>query len=156
VDNVEIADRLELEQLVVRYTVAIDRKDWDLLDTVFTPDATLDYSSSAPDAAGTYPDMKAWLQAVLAPFPMTQHMIGKSYIEYQGDRAVCHSLFHNPMGTMVDDDGYFDPNGKHLHVFVVGGTYHDTCVRTPDGWRIAKKLEEQQFTQGTMAGPRPA
>ena len=45
-DNQEIADRLEIDQLLVRYVDAIDAKDWDLLDTVFTPDAHLDYSSS--------------------------------------------------------------------------------------------------------------
>ena len=40
-DIQEISDRLEIEQLIVRYTVAIDRKDWDLLDTVFTTETHL-------------------------------------------------------------------------------------------------------------------
>ena len=61
----EIADRLEIEQLIVRYTIAIDRKDWDLLDTVFTPDAILDYESSAPDAKGPYPKMKLMSARIL-------------------------------------------------------------------------------------------
>ena len=152
----EIADRLEIEQLIVRYTVAIDRKDWNLLDTVFAPDAILDYESSAPDAKGPYPKMRAWLEQALAMFPMTQHLVGKSYVELDGDRAVCHTLFHNPMGMPVDADGYYDPAGTSLHVFVVGGTYRDTCVRTADGWRIVEKFEQQQFTQGGMPKFRQA
>ena len=40
----EISDRIEIEDLLQRYTAAIDAKDWDLLGSVFTPDATLDYT----------------------------------------------------------------------------------------------------------------
>ena len=38
-DITEISDRLEIEQLMVRYIEAIDSKDWGLLDSVFTEDA---------------------------------------------------------------------------------------------------------------------
>ena len=44
---VRIADRLEIDDLLTRYTVAIDTKDWDLLATCFTPDAHIDYRASA-------------------------------------------------------------------------------------------------------------
>ena len=39
----ELSDRTEIEQLSVRYANAIDRRDWDALDAVFTPDAYIDY-----------------------------------------------------------------------------------------------------------------
>ena len=87
-------DRLAIEDTIVRYTIAIDEKDWDLLDTVFTPDAHLDYSSSAPgvdDANADYPTVKRWLQTALAIFPMTQHMVGKTYVRsWDGDTAQWH------------------------------------------------------------------
>ena len=154
-DIQEIADRLEIDQLIVRYAMAIDWKDWDLLDTVFTPDARLDYSTAAPDAAGSYPQMKQWLQAALAGFPMTLHHLSKSYVQLDGDRAVCYTKLDNPMSFPVDADGYIDPNGTGLGVMHGGGMYRDTCVRTPEGWRIAEKVLNQQY-QGTMPTPRPA
>lgn len=148
-DPREVADRLEIEQLLVRYVDAIDTSDWELLDTVFTPDAHLDYSSSGgADAKGDYPTMRAWLQKNLAIFSMTQHLIGKSTVDHQGDRAVCRTNFHNPMGVPVNDSGIYDTAGTGLHVFVVGGVYHDVCQRTPAGWRITEKVEEQAFIQG--------
>lgn len=148
-DIQEIADRLEIEQLLVRYVEAIDAKDWELLDTVFTPDAHLDYTSSGgPDAKGDYPAMRAWLEKMLAMFPVTQHLIGKSSVDYDGDRARCRTIFHNPMGVPINDDGIYDADGDGLHVFVVGGWYDDTCVRTPHGWRIAEKVEDQAFMDG--------
>ena len=69
-DIEEISDRLEIEQLMVRYVDAIDSKDWDLLDTVFTKDAFLDYESSGgPEGKGNYPEVKSWLKTSLAIFP---------------------------------------------------------------------------------------
>jgi hypothetical protein len=41
-----LIDRLEIDDLLTRYTVALDTREWDLLATVFTPDATIDYTSS--------------------------------------------------------------------------------------------------------------
>ena len=146
-------DRLAIEDTIVRYTIAIDEKDWDLLDTVFTPDAHLDYSSSAPgvdDANADYPTVKGWLQMALSIFPMTQHMVGKTYIRsWDGDTAKCTTLFHNPMGMPVADDGKtWDPNGSKLFLFYVGGWYHDTVTRTPDGFRIVKKVEQAGYHDG--------
>ena len=150
----QLSDRIEVEDLLERYTSAIDAKDWDLLDTVFAADAVLDYSSSGGPPAGPYPEIKAWLQRALAIFPMTQHMIGKSRITLDGDTAQCRSIFYNPMGMPTDANGKFtmDVAGRAgLHTFVVGGFYNDTCRRTKDGWRIVKKVEEQSYLTGGFA-----
>ena len=64
----QISDRIEINDLLIRYTRAIDQKDWELLDTVFTPDAEVDYVSSG-GIKGTYPEIRAWLEKVLALFP---------------------------------------------------------------------------------------
>jgi hypothetical protein len=150
----QISDRIEVEDLLERYTSCIDAKDWNGLDSVFAPDAILDYSSSGGPPAGPYPEIKAWLERALAIFPMTQHMIGKSRIRIDGDTAHCRSIFYNPMGMPIDADGQFSTDAAKqagLHTFVVGGFYNDTCKRTPDGWRIVKKVEEQAYLTGGLA-----
>jgi hypothetical protein len=38
----EISDRLEIQQLLVDYSTAIDNRRFDDLDNVFTPDAYID------------------------------------------------------------------------------------------------------------------
>jgi SnoaL-like domain len=38
----EISDRLEIEQLLVRYCYAIDQRDWDAFGSVFTEDAVIE------------------------------------------------------------------------------------------------------------------
>ena len=39
-------DKIEIQELLYRYARACDSRDWDLLTSVFTDDAQLDYSSS--------------------------------------------------------------------------------------------------------------
>ena len=44
----QLSDRAEIHDVIVRYGWAIDTKDWALLDTCFTDDAEVDYSSNPP------------------------------------------------------------------------------------------------------------
>ena len=71
--------------MLIRYTRAIDTGDWDLLDTVFTPDAEIDYTESG-GIADTYPEVKPWLAEVLpAFFPKRMHTLGQVDIALDGD-----------------------------------------------------------------------
>ncbi len=138
----ELSDRLEIQDLLTRYTVAIDRKDWSLLDRCFTPDAELDYTSTPGGQKGAYPEVRKWLEAALSPFPMTMHFISNSVVEIEGDRAKARTYVINPMG--------FPRKDGNLHIFTVGATYNDELVRTPEGWRIARRVEEFAYMDGTF------
>lgn len=137
----EISDRLEINDLLTRYTVAIDTKDWGLLDTCFLPDAQLDYTQTG-GIKGPYAEVREWLGKALAAFPMTVHFISNSTVELAGDEASSRTYVINPMGFPKDDGT--------LHIFTVGGYYVDKLVRTVDGWRIAERLEESAFMDGTL------
>jgi hypothetical protein len=135
-DLQQISDRLEIEDVLTRYTRAIDEGEWDRLDTVFTSDAQIDYTESG-GIAGSYDEAKKWLAETLpAFFTATLHTVGQISIEYaaSGDEAQVVAYFDNPM-LMRAGEG--EPK-----VVVVGGKYHHTMVRTPDGWR-SRKLHEQ-------------
>ncbi len=137
----QLSDRIEIQDLLVRYTKAIDEKDFALLDTCFTPDAEVDYVSSG-GIAGSYAEARAWLEKALAPFPMTVHYIANSEVELDGDRARARTAVLNPMG-------FANPDGSQ-HLFTVGAYYVDELVRTEEGWRIAKRREDQAFMDGTL------
>ena len=139
----EVADRIEIQDLLVRYARAIDDKDYDLLDSVFTPDAKVDYTSSG-GIAGSYPEAKVWLEKALAIFPETIHYITNSTIELDGDHASGRTAVYNPMF-------FANPDGSRHH-FAVGAYYVDELVRTGDGWRIASRREDQVFLEGSLPG----
>ena len=137
----EISDRIQIQDLLTRYTVAIDTKDWKLLDTCFTPDADVDYTATG-GTAGKYPEVRKWLEMALAPFPLTVHYISNTTVKLDGDRAATRTYVWNPMG-------FKNPDGS-LHWFTVGAYYVDELVRTADGWRIKRRTEEHGFMQGSL------
>jgi SnoaL-like protein len=139
VDLAEISDRLEIEALLTRYTRAIDTGEWDLLDTVFTPDAEIDYTATGGIAA-PYGEVKPWLAEMLPIFPKRLHTLGQVDSRVEGDRAAVVAYFHNPM-LLPQRDG-----GETLVEF--GGVYHHDLVRTPDGWRSRRLLEELVWKRG--------
>src|SRR6187397_2303495 len=61
----ELLDQYAIERLLKRYASAIDRKQYDRLDDVFSADAWIDYRG-AGGIAGHYPEIKRWLAEVLA------------------------------------------------------------------------------------------
>lgn len=135
----EISDRLELERVLHRYTVAIDSGNWDVLDTVFTPDARIDYTESG-GISGAYTEVKDWLAQMLPMFPSRHHLLGQVVTTLHGDEATVLAYFYNPMVLPQQD--------KDDLIVEVGGNYHHTMVRTPDGWRSRRLYEEVVWKRG--------
>jgi len=138
-DLAALADRLEIEEVLTRYAWALDSKEFDRLDDVFTADAHIDYTSSG-GVAGAFPEVKAWLAQVLPHFPAYQHLVTNKDIRVDGDGATSRSEFYNPMVTAK-------PDGSR-GIFFVGGEYHDQLTRTPQGWRITDRVEKSIWTDG--------
>ena len=136
----EIGDRLEIEGVLVRYTRGIDTGEWDLLDTVFTADAEIDYTESGGIAA-PYPAVKSWLAEVLpAFFPRRMHSLHQLDIALDGDVATCAAYFHNPMPVAAEDGAE--------QVAEFGGLYHHQLIRTSAGWRSRRLREEIVWRRG--------
>ena len=135
----ELADRIEIDDLLTRYAMAIDDGDWDALDSVFTPEATIDYTS-AGGIRGSFPEVKAWLEKALAPFPVRQHLIGNKRVAIDGDRATVRAYFFNPMRlTLADGTSRSAPGG---------GYYNHRLIRTPEGWRSQELVEDEVWRDG--------
>jgi len=135
----EMSDRLELQDLLVDYCHAIDFRDWDALDDVFTSDAIIDYTELG-GSRGNLAETKAFLAQTMPMFESFQHMISTSKITITGDTAEGRTILHNPMVLPAHGEG------AKPHVFFCGLWYHDTFVRTPAGWRISGRHEEKSYT----------
>lgn len=137
-----LSDRLQIDDLLTTYTRAIDTGDWDRLDAVFTPDAEIDYTSTG-GIAGRYPEVKAWLAENLPMFPRRQHVLGQKEVVLDGEPAAgarVTAYFLNPMVLPQAD-------GSEL-LWEFGGLYHHDLVRTRDGWRSARLVEELCWKRG--------
>lgn len=140
----EISDRLEIQDLFARYSFAIDERDWDALDAIFTPDARIDYSETG-GAVGGFAEIKAWLPKALERFPMFQHMVATTKLDIAGDTARSRTILFNPMT-------YRGENGED-QVFFIGLWYRDKLVRTSAGWRISERYEEMAYSHNVPPMP---
>jgi 3-phenylpropionate/cinnamic acid dioxygenase small subunit len=138
----EISDRIEIQDLLTRYALAIDKKDWALLDTCFVEEAVIDYTSTGGQK-GRYGAIRKWLEEVLAAFAVTVHCLSNTSVELSGDVAHARTYLWNPMG-------FRKPDGD-LHWFAVTAHYVDELVRTDAGWRIRQRVQEN----GTFVGALP-
>jgi SnoaL-like domain len=130
----EISDRFEIQQLLIDYSTAIDQRRFDDLDRVFTPDAYIDYRAMG-GIDGRYPEVKAWLTQVLPNFPAYAHMLGNFDVRIDGDSASSRTICFNPM-VLGGDTG---------QILFCGLWYDDEFVRTPDGWRMSRRVETKCF-----------
>jgi SnoaL-like domain len=130
----EISDRFEIQQLLIDYSTAIDQRRFDDLDRVFTPDAYIDYRAMG-GIDGRYPEVKAWLVQVLPNFPAYAHMLGNFDVRIDGDSASSRTICFNPM-VLGGDTG---------QILFCGLWYDDEFVRTPDGWRMSRRVETKCF-----------
>jgi len=132
----EISDRMEIDELLVDYCYAIDTHSWDDLDAVFTPDAFIDYSATGGES-GDLAAIKVFLSDALDLFAGHQHLIATSKIVITGDEATGRTVCHNPL-ILTGEAGV-------QQVVLCGLWYHDTFIRTPDGWRMSSRRQERSY-----------
>jgi len=135
-DLQEISDRFEIQQLMIDYSTAIDSRRFDDLDRVFTPDAHIDYSATG-GTTGRFPEVKAWLAEILPNFPAYAHLLGNFDLTIDGDAATGRTMCFNPMVLSQEPK----------QVLYCGIWYLDEFVRTDDGWRISRRVEEKCYDQ---------
>lgn len=125
-----VADELAIAALLYRYARAVDTRDWQLYRSVFTDDATIDYTSAGA-IAGSRDEVADWLATAFAGIGMSMHHITNIEAEIDGDTATVRAMFYNPMQF---------PGLSGTSQF--GGYYHHELVRSPDGWRSRRLREE--------------
>ena len=116
------ADRLELHELPGRYGDAIDDRDCDRLDQIFTADAVFDLTDlGAPRLEGL--DAIKRYMAEDANHPRT-HTMTNIYVDETARRAklrfrILALLPERRVGT---------------------ASYYDDVVKTPEGWRVQNRV----------------
>ena len=138
----ELADRAAIGDVLDDYASAVDGRDWDLLRTLFTPGAVLDYTA-AGGPRGPRDEVLAWISASLPAVTLSQHLLTNRRIRMDGDTATVRTELLNPL-LFAGEDG--------AQMLLLGGRYDDRLQRTADGWKLAERVHTTTWT----AGPVPA
>ena len=137
----EIADRLEIAELMARYADMVDRRDWTKMDRIFALEATIDFRPSG-GRAGPFREMLAWLDRALDSWPNNLHMITNLIIDLDGDAARTRCYFHVPTAREAHEGAQYTVTHS--------GRYLDRLIRTSDGWRIVERVSEQVVREGRL------
>lgn len=137
----ELADRIEIQELLARYADMVDRRDWTRMDRIFALEATVDFRASG-GPSGPFREMMAWLDRALDSWPNNLHLVSNVIVELAGDRASASSYYHVPIGREAHD-------GRQ-YTLTESGRFHDRLIRTVDGWRIVARVSEPVVREGSL------
>ncbi len=130
----EISDRLEITDLTVRYSHAVDTGQWELLGEIFTADARIDFTAMGGPCGGVE-EITAFLRATMPTFPAYQHLVANTSIVLDGDTATARTMCHNPL-TLP---------GPDARLMFCGLWYLDRFARVDGVWRIAERVIEKSL-----------
>jgi 3-phenylpropionate/cinnamic acid dioxygenase small subunit len=124
--TVSLEDRIELHELAGRYGDIIDDRDWQALDTIFTPEAVFEVVGLTTMRG--LADIRRFM-AEEGRHPLA-HLITNIHVEecVGGVRLLSRGIF--PISSR---DG-----GPAHRVFY--GSYYDDVVKTPGGWRVHSRV----------------
>jgi hypothetical protein len=125
----ELHDRDQIARVPRRYSRGVDRRDWQLVRSLFTDDAFVVGSRTSAPIEEYLVDLRQGVES----FPTTMHFLGNQLVEVDGDQGFVETYgvaYHwkgAPAG--VDDPGNL----------IVGVRYQDTMVRTDAGWLVSRR-----------------
>ncbi len=138
-----LLDRAEISDVIHRYAMAIDTRDWKLFRTCFTDDVVADATSFIPDLVVTGADeWVAWVAAGINGLDATQHIITNHAHDIEGDSAKCSSYMH-AQHVLKNDLG--------SDQYLLAGHYNYHMARTPDGWKIKSYVVTVSWASGNAA-----
>ena len=121
-------DQAQITDVLNRYATGIDRRDWDLFRTCWTPDVVADYGE-----IGVFTGVDALTDFMFASHDAmgpTHHRLTNFVIDVDGDRAEVRCYVHAVLIAVPGDStSWIDALGH----------YDDIFVRTADGWQISHR-----------------
>lgn len=124
-----LLDREAIRQCLATLARGEDRRDAALICSAYWPDSVTDYGVFR----GDFDAYLAWVVPGADAITDTQHVLGQSFIELDGDtaRAETHVISYHRVDYGAEAGGERDT--------VIGGRYLDSLERREGVWRIASR-----------------
>jgi ketosteroid isomerase-like protein len=130
VDLQALQDRLEITDALYRYSSAIDSFDTEGVRSVLADDVYAQYGNLDPVSGGDA--LTEWIAGATATITWQHHLLSVYHVDIDGDSATALSC----LTSYQVFDG--EPDVAKLLV----ARYHDELRRTPDGWKISRRVAE--------------
>jgi hypothetical protein len=120
-------DREQIRCCIARLARGEDRREAALITASYWPDSVTDYGVFK----GSFDEYLAWVVPGADAISNTQHYVGQSYTELDGDSA--------KVETQVISYHRIDYGGGDEHDTVIGGRYLDVFEKRDGDWRIVSR-----------------
>ncbi len=128
----ELLDRAAIQNLVVKYTIALDTLDADLYASVFTEDAEFTFGGNTYKGRDAIRKIVTGLQErrkAQTDAPKSYHVLSNTYVEFVNGREAHHRSYWQTITG--PSSGPFNVGGM--------GRYEDTLVKRDGQWLIQKR-----------------
>jgi len=147
-DNVvnNLADHVAVRHVVDRYTDALNWRDWDILESLFTNDAVW----VVTNPTGEIQEKREGRQGIAAGIQGLVEGSGDGDVVQMNHATVVHVNGERATARSTMESMYFLPDGAGMQLFAM---YDDTLVREQDGeWRFERREWRTKAMLGTAVG----
>ena len=122
-----LLEREQIRECIARLARGEDRRAADQISSSLWSDSTCDYGVFS----GSFDAYLAWVVPGSPAIPVTQHVLGQSVIELDGDVALVetHVTAYHRINT-----------GEVERDIIIGGRYLDRMERRGGEWRISRRV----------------
>ncbi len=120
----DVADRIAVQDVLLRYAEAVDERDYEAYRMLFTDDVEVVGMGSEPIHG--LDNWFEWWKNALSRYGNTQHMLGPMLATIDGDSAQ----------TRTDVQAWHSLKDQPEKTVTLWATYRTNMVRTDEGWKI--------------------
>jgi hypothetical protein len=128
-------DEYQVQRTITAYSLLTGRGDWDPVLALFVPDGVWEIPHLSLRFAG-HEALRGAFAMLTEDLDFVLQQNGPALIDVAGDEATARSNIREAGKRKGRDEG-----------FEFFGTYADTLVRTPAGWKFARRVFEHVGTQ---------
>jgi hypothetical protein len=147
-----LQDRAEIDDLLARYCMALDTKDWAEFPHILTEDVSWDYSDEFGAAFHGIDEVVAGIRTSIEPHPASMHVPLMTRVWSTGPDTAAG--FSHVLSKSVLDGARVP--ATDATTFEVYCSWLDEYVRTPAGWRISKRTLKVMASSGDATAWDPA
>jgi len=125
-----LQDRLDVADVLYKYAYAIDSFDKDGVRSTLADDIHAEYGNLDPVDGGDA--LTDWIWGATSSITWQHHLLSVYRVTVDGDDATGLSY--------LTSHQVFDGDPDTAKILV--GRYHDDLRRTPDGWKISRRVAE--------------
>ena len=122
----DVADRIAVQDVMLRYAATVDEKDYPGYKALFTED--VEVVGMGPETMNGIETYYPWWKNALDQYDATQHMLSPTWAEIDGDSA----------RTRTDVQAVHYPKGDSSTTLTLWATYHTDMRRVGGEWKICR------------------